>query len=145
MGRRGSLCVHECVSVGGGYPEAQIVIDWPGRTMMQIHSSRLMFCHSALSAIKLAPVLKSPADTMAEAEITLHFPRAFLHLHPATAITELHYILDFHFWTFPTSRLGHLTSLCTSPVFFHTGHKVVFKSMPSKSFNHFLVVVLPQN
>lgn len=75
--------VGACMSVlalGGGYPEAQIVIDWPGRTVMQIHSSRLMFCHSALSAIKLAPVLKSPADNVAEAEITLHFPSAFLHL-----------------------------------------------------------------
>lgn len=75
--------VGACMSVlalGAGYPEAQIVIDWPGRTVMQIHSSRLMFCHSALSAIKLAPVLKSPADNVAEAEITLHFPSAFLHL-----------------------------------------------------------------
>lgn len=56
---------------------AQIVIDWPGRTVMQIHSSRLMFCHSALSAIKLVCVLKSPADNVADEEIMLHFPCAF--------------------------------------------------------------------
>lgn len=53
---------------------------------MQIHSSRLMFCHSALSAIKLAPVLKSPADNVAEDEIMLHFPCVFLHLHIAAAL-----------------------------------------------------------
>lgn len=94
MGWGGSMGMYECVSVeggGGGYPEAQIVIDWPGRTVMQIHSSRLMFCHSALSAIKLAPVLKSPADNMAEAEITLHFPCAFLYLHPCHSHSEIYF------------------------------------------------------
>lgn len=90
MGRGASEGMYECVSVGGGYPEAWIVIDWPGRTVMQIHSSRLMFCHSALSAIKLAPVLKSPADNVAEAEITLHFPCAFLHLHPCRGHSEIY-------------------------------------------------------
>lgn len=67
------------------------MIDWPGRTVMQIHSSRLMFCHSALSAIKLAPVLKSSADNVAEAEITLHFPSAFLHLHPRHSHSEIYF------------------------------------------------------
>lgn len=91
MGREGSMGMCECVSVGGGgeYPEAQIVIDWPGRTVMQIHSSRLIFCHSALSAIKLAPVLKSPADNMAEAEIMLHFPCAYVHLHSCHSYSEI--------------------------------------------------------
>lgn len=67
------------------------MIDWPGRTVMQIHSSRLMFCHSALSAIKLAPVLKSPADNVAEAEIMLHFPCVFLHLHPCHSYSEIYF------------------------------------------------------
>lgn len=58
---------------------------------MQIHSSRLMFCHSALSAIKLAPVLKSPTDNMAEAEITLHFPCVFLQLHPCHSHSEIYF------------------------------------------------------
>lgn len=46
---------HQKAQRGGQiYPEAEadIVIDWLGRTAMQIHSSRLMFCHPALSAIK---------------------------------------------------------------------------------------------
>ena len=149
MGRRGGMGLYECVSVGGGgrYPEAQIVIDWPGRTVMQIHSSRLMFCHSALSAIKLAPVLKSPADNVAEAEITLHFPCAFLHLHPCHSHSEIYFTLSASIGrgTFPASwpaRHPWFTTLCSAPgffffcffFFFHVAHKVVFKSMPPKSF-----------
>lgn len=107
----------------GGYLEARIVIDWPGRTVMQIHSSRLMFCHSALSAIKLAPVLKSPADNVAEAEITLHFPCAFSP--PASLpqpLRDLLYILSLH-WTgtFPASWPVHhpwFTTLWAASLFF---------------------------
>lgn len=106
---------------------------------MQIHSSRLMFCHSALSAIKLAPVLKSPADNVAEAEITLHFPCAFLHLHPCHSHSEIYF-------TFSASigrELSWHPDLLVSPdlqlyvqlvCFFHVAHKVVFKSMLPKSF-----------
>ena len=45
---------------------------------MQIYSSRLMFCHSALSAIKLAPVLKSPADNIDQAGDYATFPLRLL-------------------------------------------------------------------
>lgn len=60
------LC--ECVSVAAHshthtalQASLPVVTDW-------IHSSRLMLCHPALSAIKLAPVLKSLAANVAEAE-----------------------------------------------------------------------------
>lgn len=127
--------VRACMTVlalGGGYPEAQIVIDWPGRTVMQIHSSRLMFCHSALSAIKLAPVLKSPADNVAEAEITLHFPCAFLHLHPCHSHSEIYFTSSVLYWTgtFPASwpvRQPWFTTLCTARVVF-------FPRKPQSSF-----------
>lgn len=152
--------VGACMSVlalGAGYPEAQIVIDWPGRTVMQIHSSRLMFCHSALSAIKLAPVLKSPADNVAEAEITLHFPSAFLHLRRRRC--RRHHS-DIYFMFSDPPLYGNFPGIvtCLSSLiynsqlilfillFFHAVRRVVFKSMlPLKVFNHFLVVDLPQN
>lgn len=130
------------------------MIDWPGRALMQIHSSRLMFCHSALSAIKLAPVLKSAADNVAEAEIMLHFPCAFLHLHSCQRYSV-------NYFTFAASVGQRLISgkilSCSSapglhlyfqlvfPFFFHLARKVVLKSMLPKSFNHFLVIVWPQN
>ena len=146
--------VWACMSVlvlGGGYPEAQIVIDWPGRTVMQIHSSRLMFCHSALSAIKLAPVLKSPADNVAEAEITLHFPCAFLHLHPCHSHSEIYFTSSAAIGR----ELSRHPDLLVIPDlqlyvrlvgFFSTQPaKQFLNQCPLKVFNHFLVVVLPQN
>lgn len=71
MWRESVLC--EPMIVAAGQPESLVVANWPAG--LQIHSPRLMLCHPALSAIKLAPVLKGLAANAAEAEMFLHLHR----------------------------------------------------------------------